>query len=35
MTTQSKCLQPEGGEGDYVYIQQGIMFVNCNGRRLR
>ena len=35
MAAQSKCLQPEGGDGDYVYIQQGIMFVNCNGRRLR
>ena len=35
MAAQSKCLQPEGGDGDYVYIQQGIMFVNCNGRRSR
>ena len=35
MVSQSKCLQPEGGDGGYVYIQQGIMFVNYNGRRAR
>ena len=35
MMVQSRLLQPEGDEGDYFYIQQGIMFINCNGRRSR
>ena len=35
MTVQSRFIQPEGDEGDYFYIQQGIMFINCNGRRSR
>jgi hypothetical protein len=35
MTTQSRFLRPEGEEGDYVYVQQGIVFINSNGRRSR
>ena len=35
MVAQSRCLQPEGGEEEYVYVQQGIRFINCNGRKAR
>ena len=35
MTIQSRFLRPKGEEGDYVYLQQGIIFINCNGQRSR
>ena len=35
MVAQSKCLQPGGGEGDYVYVRQGVIFISFNGKRAR
>ena len=35
MVPVSRCLPPEGDGGGYVYVTQGILFINCNGRRTR
>ena len=35
MISLSRCLPPEGTGTKYVSVTQGILFINCNGRKTR